>query len=132
AGRLVSMRNMGKAAFAHLSDGDGKIQGYFKKDDIGEAAWAAFDLLDIGDHRGVTGELCVTKAGEQSIHVRALTPLSKSLQTLPLGKEKDGQQWYGLEDVEQRYRHRHLDLVCNPEARSTLLARSRIVAAVRR
>lgn len=132
AGRLVSMRLMGKAAFAHISDGDAKIQGYFKKDDIGESAWEAFNLLDIGDHVGVTGELFTTKTGEKSIHVRSLTPLSKSLQPLPLGKEKDGQQWYGLEDIEQRYRHRHLDLLCNQEARQKLLLRSRIVAAVRR
>jgi lysyl-tRNA synthetase class 2 len=132
AGRLVSMRIMGKAAFAHLSDGDGQIQGYFKKDDIGEREWEVFNLLDIGDHLGVTGLLFVTKTGEKSIHVRTLTPLSKSLQTLPLGKEKDGQHWYGLADVQERYRHRHLDLVCNPEARKMLLDRSRIVSAVRR
>ncbi len=132
AGRIVSMRLMGKAAFAHLSDGDEKVQGYFKKDDLGEEAWEAFGLLDIGDHLGVTGGLFRTKTGEKSIHVRTLAPLSKSLQVLPLGKEKDGHQWYGLTDVEERYRHRHLDLVCNPEARHALLARSRIVSAVRR
>jgi lysyl-tRNA synthetase class 2 len=131
AGRLVSMRIMGKAAFAHLSDGDGRIQGYFKKDDIGEREWEVFNLLDIGDHLGVTGLLFTTKTGEKSIHVRTLTPLSKSLQPLPLGKEKDGQHWYGLTDVQERYRHRHLDLVCNPEARKMLLDRSRIVSAVR-
>jgi len=131
AGRVVSLRLMGKAAFAHVSDGDGRIQGYFKKDDLGEAAWEVFGLLDIGDHVGVTGELFLTKTGEKSVHVRTLTPLSKSLQTLPLGKEKDGQQWYGLSDVQERYRHRHLDLVCNHEARKMLLDRSRIVSAVR-
>ncbi len=131
AGRIVSMRLMGKAAFAHVSDGDGRIQGYFKRDDLGETAWEVFGLLDIGDHLGVTGELFLTKTGEKSIHVRTLTPLSKSLQTLPLGKEKDGQQWYGLADVQERYRHRHLDLVCNHEARKMLLDRSRIVTAVR-
>lgn len=132
AGRLTSMRLMGKAAFAHISDGDGRIQGYFKKDDVGETAWEAFNLLDIGDHLGVTGELFTTKTGEKSIHVSKLTPLSKSLQVLPLGKEKDGQQWYGLTDVQERYRHRHLDLICNPEARKMLLDRSRIVTSVRR
>jgi lysyl-tRNA synthetase class 2 len=131
AGRLVSMRIMGKAAFAHLSDGDGKIQGYFKKDLIGEVPWEVFNLLDTGDHVGVSGTLFVTKTGEKSIQVAEVTPLSKSLQVLPLGKEKDGQTWYGLSDVEQRYRHRHLDLVVNPEAREKLLNRSRIVTAVR-
>ena len=131
AGRIVSTRLMGKAAFAHLSDGDARIQAYFKKDDLGEAGWELFGLLDIGDHLGVAGEAFLTKTGEKTIHVRALTPLSKSLQTLPLGKEKDGQHWYGLSDVQERYRHRHLDLVCNAEARRMLLDRSRIVAAVR-
>ncbi|MBL8088408.1 MAG: lysine--tRNA ligase [Chthonomonas sp.] len=132
AGRVVASRLMGKAAFAHLSDGDGKIQVYFRKDDIGETLWEVFKLLDLGDHVGVSGELFVTKTGEQSIHVRDFVPLSKCLQSLPLGKEKDGQQWYGLTDVDQRYRHRHLDLIANPESRKLLLDRSRIVSSVRR
>lgn len=132
AGRIVSYRLMGKAGFAHISDGDGKIQGYFKKDDLGETGWELYNLLDIGDHVGVEGHLFVTRTGERSIHVKKLTPLSKSLQPLPLGKEKEGERWYGLEDVEQRYRHRHLDLVCNPEARQMLIRRSQITSAVRR
>jgi lysyl-tRNA synthetase class 2 len=132
AGRIVSLRMMGKAAFAHLSDGDHRIQGYFRKDDLADSEWEAFGLLDIGDHIGVTGRLFLTKTGEKSIHVESLTPLSKALETLPLGKEKDGHQWYGLEDVEARYRHRHLDLLTNHEARARLLMRSRIVSAVRR
>lgn len=132
AGRLVSYRLMGKAGFAHLSDGDGKIQMYVRKDDIGELGWELYNLLDLGDHVGVEGILFVTRTGEQSINVSELTPLSKSLQVLPLGKEKDGQQWYGLTDVEQRYRHRHLDLICNPEARKLLIDRAKIVSAVRR
>jgi lysyl-tRNA synthetase class 2 len=132
AGRVVSYRDMGKAGFAHLSDGDGKIQVYCRKDELGDVAWELYQLLDIGDHVGVRGYLFLTKTGEKSIHVQELVPLSKSLQTLPIGKEKDGQQWYGLEDVEQRYRHRHLDLITNPEARKMLLDRARIVSAVRR
>lgn len=134
AGRLVSMREMGKAAFAHLSDGDDKIQCYFRKNDLDEwnvSGWDAFKLLDIGDHVGVVGYLFTTKTGEKSIHVVSFAPLSKGLHVLPLGKEKDGEQWYGLSDVDQRYRHRHLDLVCNPESRRDLLNRSRIVTAVR-
>ncbi|MCX7799828.1 MAG: lysine--tRNA ligase [Fimbriimonadales bacterium] len=132
AGRIVSYRLMGKAGFAHLSDGEAKIQGYFRRDDLGERWFEVFKLLDIGDHVGVAGELFLTKTGERSIHVRELTPLSKSLQVLPLGKEKDGERWYGLQDTELRYRHRHLDLICNPEARRMLLDRMRIVSAVRR
>ncbi len=131
AGRVVSHRLMGKAGFAHLSDGEGKIQGYFKKDDLGEAAWEVYQLLDIGDHVGVQGELFRTKTGEPSIHVRTLVPLSKALHTIPLGKEKEGHQWYGLTDTEQRYRHRNLDLICNPEAREMLIRRAQITREVR-
>lgn len=132
AGRVVSYRLMGKAGFAHLSDGDAKIQAYFKRDELGDVQWELFELLDLGDHVGVEGYLFVTRTGERSIHVSRLVPLSKSLQVLPLGKEKDGERWYGLEDVEQRYRHRHLDLVTNPEARKMLLDRIKITSAVRR
>lgn len=132
AGRVVSYRDMGKAGFAHLSDGDGKIQIYCRKDDLGEVGWELYQLIDIGDHVGVTGVLFRTRSGERSIHVKELVPLSKSLQVLPMGKEKDGQQWYGLADVEQRYRHRHLDLIANAEARKALIDRAKIVTAVRR
>lgn len=168
AGRVISYRDMGKAGFAHLSDGDGKIQIYCRKDELQEMpifspspfrergaggeggnkpeptetnpneapttidGWQLYQLLDIGDHVGVEGFLFLTKTGEKSIHVQRLVPLSKSLQVLPLGKEKDGEQWYGLADVEQRYRHRHLDLISNHEARKMLLDRARIVSAVRR
>jgi lysyl-tRNA synthetase class 2 len=132
AGRLVGYRLMGKAGFSHLSDGDSKIQAYFKKDDLGEVGWELYNLLDVGDHIGVRGELFLTKTGEKTIHVRELIPLSKSLHVLPLGKEKEGQHWYGLSDVEQRYRHRHLDLICNPDARRLLVQRSLMVTAVRR
>ena len=135
AGRIVALREMGKAAFAHLSDGDDKIQIYVRKNDLDETdetLWPAFKLMDIGDHLGVTGHLFPTKTGEKSIYVHTLTPLSKALHTLPLGKEKDGEQWYGLTDVDQRYRHRHLDLITNREAREQLLNRSRIVSEVRR
>lgn len=132
AGRIVALREMGKASFVSLSDGDGRIQVYLRKDDLGEDVWAVAKLLDLGDHLGVEGELFRTKTGEQSIHARSIVPLSKSLQSLPLGKEKDGESWGTLSDVEQRYRHRHLDLIANPEARQMLLNRSRIVSAVRR
>ncbi len=132
AGRIVALRHMGKAAFAHISDGDGRIQGYFRKDNIGEEAFAAFKLMDIGDHIGVTGELFLTRTEEKSIQIKSITPLSKALHVLPLGKEKDGEQWDQLKDTEQRYRHRHLDLLTNHEARKSLLDRSRMVSAVRR
>lgn len=136
AGRLVSMRIMGKAAFAHISDGDDKVQAYFRKNDLPEPLWDVFMLLDIGDHIGVEGYLFTTRTGEKSLHVSNLTPLSKAIHVLPLGKSQDtedgeAKSWYGLSDIDTRYRHRHLDLVCNPEARKMLLDRSRIVTAVR-
>lgn len=133
AGRLVSYRLMGKAGFAHLSDGEGKIQAYFKRDLLTENLWEAYsELLDIGDHLGVQGKLFVTKTGEKTIEVHSFVPLSKSLQPLPLGKEKDGERWYGLADAETRFRHRHLDLIANPEARRRLVDRMKITASVRR
>lgn len=142
AGRIVSYRLMGKAGFAHLSDGDAKIQGYFRKDNLTEVEWALYDLLDIGDHVGIEGELFLTKTGEKSIQVRKMVVLSKALQPIPMGKirevkDENGnvvgeERWYELEDIEQRYRHRHLDLVTNPEARKTLIHRSLIASAVRR
>jgi lysyl-tRNA synthetase, class II len=132
AGRVVSYRLMGKAGFAHLSDGEAKIQGYFKRDDLGDTAWEIFNLLDVGDHVGISGELFRTKTGEKSIYVRELVPLSKALHVLPVGKEKEGHIWYGLTDLEQRYRHRHLDLIANPEARKMLLDRAKIISSVRR
>jgi lysyl-tRNA synthetase class 2 len=132
AGRIVSYRLMGKAGFAHLSDGDARIQAYFRKDDLGELGWELYNLLDLGDHVGVHGSLFVTKTGEKSIHVRELVPLSKALHPLPLGKEKEGQVFSGLSDVETRYRHRHLDLISNSDARKTLIDRAKITSAVRR
>lgn len=132
AGRVLSYRLMGKAGFAHVSDGDAQIQCYFRKDDLSDEDWELYGLLDIGDHVGVEGELFLTKTGEKSLHVRQLQPLSKCLHILPVGKEKDGQHWYGLADVEQRYRHRHLDLISNKASRESLVKRMQITSAVRR
>lgn len=132
AGRVVSYRLMGKAGFAHISDGDAKIQGYFRKDDLEGDGWELYHLLDVGDHIGVCGKLFVTKTGEKSIHVDVLEPLSKALHNVPIGKEKDGHVFYGLSDIEARYRHRHLDLIANADARKMLIDRAKITAAVRR
>jgi lysyl-tRNA synthetase class 2 len=142
AGRIVSYRQMGKAGFAHMSDGDAKIQGYFRRDDLQGDGWALYNLLDIGDHVGVRGRMFLTKTGEKSIHVDVLEPLSKALISVPIGKVReikdesgnvvDREAWYELEDVEARYRHRHLDLIANPDARKMLIERAKITAAVRR
>ncbi|RYG86208.1 lysine--tRNA ligase, partial [bacterium] len=132
AGRVVSYRLMGKAGFAHVSDGDDRLQVYFRRDQLSEAQWEAFGLLDLGDHVGVTGYLFHTKTGEPSIHAESLVPLSNALHALPIGKEKDGEVFSGLSDPELRFRHRHLDLLANRESREMLINRAKIVSAVRR
>lgn len=132
AGRVHAWRNMGKAGFADLSDGDATIQTYVRRDDVGETAWEAYTLLDIGDHVGVEGALFLTKTGEKSIHVSRLVPLSKAIEPIPVGKETEEATFGGLRDKEIRYRHRHLDLIANPESRRRLIDRARVVSAVRR
>lgn len=131
AGRILRVRSSGKAGFADLSDGGGKIQIYCKSDQLTPAEWEAYELLDIGDHVGVKGYLFRTRTGEKSIHVQRIQPLSKALHFIPVPVEKEGQTWYGLTDVETRYRHRHLDLVANRASRKMLVDRARIVTAVR-
>lgn len=131
AGRIVAMQDRGKVWFAHVSDGEGRIQLYVRRDQMEDSEFEAFALLDVGDHVGVRGYLFTTRTGEKTIHVQGVTPLSKTLHSIPIGKEKDGQSWYALTDVNLRYRHRNLDLIANREAREMLLARSRVAQAVR-
>jgi len=110
AGRMLTKRVMGKSIFAHLQDGSARFQVYVKKDVVGEKAFQAFEVLDLGDQIGAEGELFVTKTGEKSLKTTAWTLLSKALLPLP-------EKWHGLHDVELRYRHRYLDLIANPEVR---------------
>ena len=131
AGRIVALQDRGKVWFAHLSDGDGRIQLYVRRDQMADSEFEAFQLLDVGDHLGVTGYLFTTRTGEKTIHVNTVTPLSKTLHAIPIGKEKDGESWYALTDVNLRYRHRNLDLIANRDARDMLLARSKVVQGVR-
>jgi len=130
AGRVVSLRLMGRAAFAHIQDRKGRIQIYVRQDDLGEE-YELVKLLDLGDFLGVEGFVFRTRTGEVTIHVRELTVLAKSLRPIPFGKEKGEQHWYGLQDVEQRYRQRHVDLITNHEAREVFEKRSRIIRAIR-
>ncbi|MGQ9881750.1 MAG: lysine--tRNA ligase [Armatimonadota bacterium] len=132
AGRIVAMRLMGKASFMHLQDASEKVQVYFRADDLGEERYGLLKLLDLGDFLGVQGEVFRTRTGEITVHVREFTVLSKALRPIPFGKEKGEQHWYGLQDVEQRYRRRYLDLLVNRESRQILLDRCRIVQATRR
>ena len=124
AGRLMSKRGMGKAIFADLQDGGGRIQLYVRVDDVGEEALAAFKKYDIGDIVGVEGDVFRTKRGEISIKAHTITLLSKSLLPLP-------EKFHGLTDVETRCRQRYVDLIINPEVRRTFEIRSAFVRHVR-
>jgi lysyl-tRNA synthetase class 2 len=124
AGRLMTIRSMGKSIFADLRDGSDRFQIYAQKNTLGEEAFAGFKLLDIGDHVGVEGELFTTHAGEQTIKVEKWHMLSKALLTLP-------EKWHGLKDVEARYRQRYLDLVANPDARQLFNKRIEAIKSIR-
>ena len=124
AGRLVSRRIMGKASFAHMLDGKGKIQLYVARDGIGEDNYAAFKKWDVGDIIGVRGFLFRTRTGEVSVHVTSATLLSKSLLPLP-------EKFHGLTNLEQRYRQRYVDLIVNPEVKDTFVKRSKILKLIR-
>ncbi|MHB0913751.1 MAG: lysine--tRNA ligase [Armatimonadota bacterium] len=131
AGRVVSQRSMGKASFAHIRDASGQIQIYVRKDGVGEAEYAVLDQVDTGDFLGVHGKLGKTRTGETTIFVDSFQVLAKAIRPIPFGKQKGDQEWYGLQDVEQRYRQRYLDLIVNPEVMEKMRMRSRIVRALR-
>ncbi len=124
AGRIMALRLMGKAAFAHLQQGGKRLQIYVKKDAVGDKGWDLFKLFDIGDHIGVKGYLFRTRTNELSIHVEEMTFLSKDLLPLP-------EKWHGLTDVEMRYRQRYVDMTMNPEVREVFVKRARIVKSIR-
>jgi lysyl-tRNA synthetase, class II len=124
AGRIMAMRSFGKASFSHIQDGSGRIQLYFQKNTLGDAAYDLFRKFDIGDIIGVTGFLFRTKTNELTIDVERCTLLTKSLRPLP-------EKWHGLTDVEIRYRQRYVDLIVNPEVRQVFTLRSRIIQSVR-
>lgn len=136
AGRIMTIRRMGKASFAHIQDHTGRIQIYLKKDDIGDD-YDIFKLLDIGDIIGVSGYVFKTKTGEISIHCRTLKLLAKTLRPLPVAKETVDEQGNKtihdqFADKELRYRQRYVDLIVNPQIKETFIFRSRIVSALRR
>ena len=135
AGRLVAWRGHGKTAFAHLADASGRIQLYFRRDELGEATFAQLALYDIGDVVGVSGALMRTRTGEVTVRVASVELLAKSLRPLPFGKEAvvDGQtvRYSGFADPEQRYRQRYADLAVHPEVRTLFVARSRMITAIR-
>jgi len=124
AGRIMAIRLMGKAGFAHLQQNGKRLQIYVKKDAAGEKGFELYKLLDLGDHIGVSGYLFRTKTGELTVHVEEITFLSKDLLPLP-------EKWHGLTDIELRYRQRYVDLVMNPEVREVFLKRSKLLHSLR-
>jgi lysyl-tRNA synthetase class 2 len=132
AGRLVALRPHGKTTFAHLADQSGKIQVYFKLDDLGAATYEVLSLLDLGDFVGVQGPLFKTKTGETTVRAQQLTLLTKALRPLPLGKEDAAGVRHGeLSDPELRSRQRYADLAVHAEVRDVFRLRTRVVTAMR-
>jgi lysyl-tRNA synthetase, class II len=137
AGRLMSIRDMGKASFASLQDSTGRIQLYIKRDDICpgddktlyDKVWKY--LTDLGDIVGIRGYVFTTRTGETSIHVRELTLLAKSLKPLPVVREKEGETFDAVTDPEFRYRQRYADLVVNPHVKETFIRRTKMINAIR-
>lgn len=137
AGRIMSVRDMGKANFAVIQDSQGRIQLYIKRDEIcpGEdkslydIVWKK--LLDIGDIIGVKGYVFTTKTGETSVHVKELTLLSKSLRPLPIVKEAEGQTFDAVTDPEFKYRQRYADLIINPAVKETFVKRTKLISSIR-
>jgi lysyl-tRNA synthetase class 2 len=124
AGRIVGMRDFGKASFLHLQDRSGKIQAYVKRDVVGEEAFALFKLMDLGDFVGIAGKPFRTRTDELTIAASEICLVAKTLRPLP-------EKWHGLVDVEARYRQRYLDLVANPESRQVFLLRSKLIDRIR-
>ena len=124
AGRIMALRLMGKAGFAHLQQNGQRLQIYVKKDAVGDKAFEVYKLLDLGDHIGVSGYLFRTRTGELSIHVEEISFLSKDLLPLP-------EKWHGLTDVELRYRQRYVDLFMNLEVREVFIKRNQLVQSLR-
>src|SRR5580698_6377494 len=125
AGRIQTMRRMGKAGFLHLMQAGEKLQVYIRKDAVSETEYKLYEILDTGDIIGVEGYLFRTRTGELSVHAEKLTFLSKILLALP-------EKFHGLEDVEVRYRQRYLDLIANPESQKVFVTRAKIIASLRR
>ncbi|HUF49250.1 MAG TPA: lysine--tRNA ligase [Longimicrobiales bacterium] len=136
-GRLLAMRSHGKTVFADLGDRDGRIQVYFRANDLGDA-FALLELLDAGDWIGVEGSVFRTRAGEVTVQVAAFELLAKAVRPLPFGKEDideatgERRVHSGFADIEQRYRQRYADLAVNADVRRVMITRSRMVTAIRR
>jgi lysyl-tRNA synthetase, class II len=137
AGRIMSIRDMGKASFAVIQDSSGRIQLYLKRDDISpgedkmiyDKIWK--HLIDLGDIIGVKGYVFTTKTGEISVHVKELVLLSKSLRPISIVKEKEGETFDAVTDPEFRYRQRYADLIVNPQVKEVFIKRSKMINSMR-
>lgn len=125
AGRVTALRRHGKTAFFDLSDGDGRLQVYLRRDDVGEEVFALLEVIDLGDFLGAHGTLFRTRTGELTVRAAALEVLAKALQPWP-------EKWHGVTDRELRARQRYLDLATNPESRRVFQVRAAVVGAIRR
>ena len=125
AGRIQTVRRMGKAGFMHLQQSGERLQVYVRKDAVSEKDYQLYQLLDLGDIVGIDGYVFRTRTGELSVHADSLTFLSKNLLGVP-------EKYHGLEDVELRYRQRYLDLIANPEVHRTFATRAKVVSSFRR
>ena len=125
AGRMMTIRRMGKAGFAHLQQNGLRLQVYVRQDAVSETDWKLWELVDLGDIVGVEGYAFRTRTGELSVHAEKLHFLAKTLLSMP-------EKFHGLEDVEIRYRQRYLDLIASPESRQVFVTRARIISSLRR
>ena len=124
-GRIMSVRRMGRATFFHIGDSKGKLQVYLREDKVSEKNYTLFSLVDIGDMLAVRGILFKTRTGELTIMAESFVFLAKCLHPLP-------EKWHGLQDVELRYRKRHLDLIMNPKESDVFRLRGSIMAHIRK
>ena len=131
AGRLMSVRRMGRASFAHIQDQSGRLQIYIQENKVGKTQYKLFSYLDIGDIIGVTGKVFKTKTGETTVFVEKLEILTKNIRPLPVVKEKEGKVFDAFTDKEQRYRQREVDLNVNPHVRDIFVLRSKIIGWTR-
>ncbi|MBP1587379.1 MAG: lysine--tRNA ligase [Clostridia bacterium] len=124
AGRLMSKRIMGKAAFGHILDKNGQLQIYVSRDSLGDDSYSLFKTYDLGDILGIKGFVFKTRTGEISVHAEEVVLLTKALNPLP-------EKFHGIQDTDTRYRKRYLDLISTPETRETFIKRSQIIREIR-
>ena len=125
AGRLMTLRAMGKASFFNVQDQTGALQCYVKVEELSETDRTAFDLIDLGDIVGIEGYVFKSQKGELSLYVKQFQILAKTLEPLP-------EKFHGIQDVEIKYRHRHLDLISDPESRKVFVTRGKIIKAIKK